>query len=208
MTERTILVTGAAGFLGGHMLAALRSRAGRVVGRVRRDAQAAKVTMLAGMAWLLPIAVVPGSGQERFEPISAIDVAAAAIKVLDISGTVGQRYQIAGPEIMTLDHVCGLVLRTVRIKRPKLHGPMTLLRPLIQLFDKFLPEPPVTPGLLDLLALDILAQVNAAGMLLGRQPLKFGENMAYATEVKAGGFLAITFGRRDRRGEGVVDAGP
>lgn len=315
MGERTFLVTGAAGFVGGYVLAALRERGGRVLGMVRRRAQGAKiralgaepvegdvtepgslsrvmegvysivhlaavnrgrgglsmemvnhqgtvnvlaaakaagvqrlvqvigiggdsrsafplprtqglaadavlgsglpatvleagviygrgdafVTALAGLARLSPVVVVPGSGRARFEPISCEDVAGAAVNALDMPEAAGQRFRIAGPEVLTLDQVYDLILLVLRLRRIKLHVPMALLRPLVRLMDGLLPEPPVTSSLLDLLELDILAEENGCSTLLGREPRRFHEGLAYANEVTAARFLSITLGRRDRR---------
>jgi uncharacterized protein YbjT (DUF2867 family) len=156
-------------------------------------------TMLTGLLRVSPIAVVPGDGKARFEPISAHDVAEAAANALELPETIGKRYQIVGPEVVTLDRVYDHLLRVLEIRRPKLHVRASLLRPLVRLMDRFLPEPPVTTALLDLLELDILARDNAAELLLGRRPRVFGEQLAYIREVTAGQFLAIIFGRQNRR---------
>ncbi len=319
MNDRTVLVTGAAGFVGGYVLDALRGRAGRVLGLVRREEQAAKIrasgaepvlgdvtdpaslnealagvdavihlaainrdrgsatmemvnyrgtvnllgaagatgvrrlvyvigigadsrrtsplsrtqglaaeavlsadipatvleaavvyapgdaftTMLTGLARVVPVVVVPGDGQARFEPISARDVASAAVNALDKPETIGKRYQIGGPEVLTLDQIYDQLLETAGMKRLKLHVPANFLRPAVVLMSRFLPEPPVTPALLDLLELDLLARDNATEMLLDRPARVLAENLDYVREVTAGQFLSIVFGRRDRRGEAV-----
>ena len=57
----------------------------------------------------------------------------------------------------------------------------------------------MTSSLLDLLQLDILARDNAAELFVGRRPQVFGEQLAYVREVTAGQFLAVIFGRQNRR---------
>ncbi len=158
-------------------------------------------TMIAGLLRLAPIAVVPGDGKARFEPISAHDVAAVAVNTLDKPETVGMRYQIVGPEVLTLDRIYDLLLQTLDIRRAKLHVPAALLRPVVRLMDRSLPEPPVTTALLDLLDLDILARENGAELLLGRRPRVFGEQLDYVRELTARQFLAIVLGRQNRREE-------
>lgn len=156
-------------------------------------------TMIAGLLRVAPVAVVPGDGKARFQPISAHDVAEAVTNALETPETAGKRFQIVGPDVMTLDRVYDLLLRTLEVRRPKLHVPASLLRPAVQLMDRSLPEPPVTLALLDLLELDILASENAAELLLGRRPRVFGEQLAYVRDVTARQFLAIVFGRQNRR---------
>jgi len=161
------------------------------------------VTTLAGLARVSPVTVIPGDGRARFEPISAYDVAEAAVNVLERPDTAGRRYQIGGPEVMTLDEIYQLLLETLEIKRFNLHFSTRLLRPVVNLMDKILPEPPVTTSLMDLLELDILTRDNAAAHLLGRPPRKLAENLAYARQITARQFLSVTFGRQDRRGSAV-----
>jgi NADH dehydrogenase len=157
-------------------------------------------TMLTGLARISPLAVTPGDGKARFEPIAVQDVALAAVNALDMLDSSGQRYEIVGPDILTLDEIVDLLLDAAGIKRLKLHMPPTLLRPPARIMERFLPEPPVTSALLDLLELDIQAQKNASAYFLGRRPLCFKDNLDYVRDVMAGKFLGIIFGRLDRRG--------
>jgi NADH dehydrogenase len=161
--------------------------------------------MLTGVALISPFVVVPGDGQARFEPISAFDVGDAAVNSLDMVDTEGGRYQITGPEVLTLDEVYDVLLAKIDAKRLRLHLPPSLLRPVIPLMDRFLPEPPITTALLDLLGLDMVARDNALEMLLGRPPMSFSENLDYLEDYKGTDFLAILLGRKDRRGEAVGD---
>ena len=84
-----------------------------------------------------------------------------------------------------------------------LHVPASLLRPAVRLMSRALPEPPVTSALLDLLELDLLAKENATELLAGRRPRRFTETLDHLPQVTAGRFLAIIFGRQDRREAGV-----
>jgi uncharacterized protein YbjT (DUF2867 family) len=160
-------------------------------------------TMLTGVARISPIVVIPGSGQARFEPIAAHDVGLAAVNALDLPETQNHRYQIVGPELLTLDEVYNVLLAKIDARRLRLHVPPALLRPVVALMDRFFPEPPITTALLDLLGLDMVARDHALEMLLKRPPLKFSENLDYLDEFKAGDFLAIMLGHKDRRGDAV-----
>jgi NADH dehydrogenase len=162
------------------------------------------VTTLTGLARVAPLMVVPGSGRARLEPISCLDVAEAAVNALDLPETAGQRYQIAGPDLMTLDQAIDSILQTLEVRRLKLHMPTAVLRPVVRLMGALLPEPPVTPGLLDLLELDIRARDDATAMLLGHEPSRFAESLDYAREVTAGRFISTTLGRQNRRGAWLV----
>jgi NADH dehydrogenase len=161
--------------------------------------------MLTGVARISPVVMIPGDGQARFQPISAFDVGDAAVNALDMPEAVDRRYQIAGPEIVTLDETYDILLATIDARRLRLHLPPAFFRPLAVVMERFFPEPPITTALLELLGLDMLARDNALEMLLGRPPLRFVENLDYLTGFTAGDFAAIMLGQRDRRGEAVGD---
>jgi uncharacterized protein YbjT (DUF2867 family) len=162
-------------------------------------------SMLTGVARVSPAVIIPGDGQARFEPISAFDVANAAVNALDMPETEDERYQIAGPEVLTLNEVYEILLAKIDARRIRLHLPPGLLRPVVALMDRFFPEPPITTALLDLLGLDLLARDNALEMLLGQPPLRFTENLGHLDTFTGGDFLAIILGKKDRRGEAVGD---
>lgn len=162
-------------------------------------------TMLTGMARISPAVIIPGDGQARFEPISAFDVADAAVNALDMPETEDEWHQIAGPEVLTLDEVYEILLAKIGARRVRLYLPPGLLRPVVALMDRFFPEPPITTALLDLLGLDLLARDNALERLLGRSSLRFAENLDHLDTFTGGDFLAIILGRKDRRGEAVGD---
>ncbi|MBN1316196.1 MAG: hypothetical protein JXA42_12030, partial [Anaerolineales bacterium] len=164
-------------------------------------------TMLAGLARLSPLAVTPGDGKARFEPIAVQDVAQAAVNALDMPESEGKRYEIVGPDALTLDEIVDLLLDAADIKRLKIHMPPALLRPPARVMERFLPEPPVTSALLDLLELDIQARENASHFFLGRRPRRFKDNLDYIRDVTAGMFLGIIMGRLDRRGIPVREFG-
>jgi nucleoside-diphosphate-sugar epimerase len=160
-------------------------------------------SMLAGIARISPVVIIPGDGQARFEPISALDVADAAVNALEMPEAEDEWYQIAGLEVLTLNEVYEILLAKIDARRIRLHLPPRLLRPVVALMDRFFPEPPITTALLDLLGLDLLAHDNALEMLLGRPPLRFTENLDHLDTFTGGDFLAIILGQKDRRGEAV-----
>jgi len=140
MTERTILVTGAAGFLGGHVLAALRSHVGRVVGMVRQDAQAAKVTTLGAEPVFADVT----------EPTSLVEAMAGVDAVIHLAAVSRDRD--------------GLSMEMVNYRG----------------------------------TVNVLAAAKAARV----------SRLVQVVEIGADSRRAITFGRPDRRGKGVVDAEP
>lgn len=71
---------------------------------------------------LLPAMPISGSGQARFQPIWAEDVADCVIPALPggllATGAGGQRYELAGPEILTHRQIVELALKSFHRRRP------------------------------------------------------------------------------------------
>jgi uncharacterized protein YbjT (DUF2867 family) len=95
------------------------------------------ITLLERLA-LLPAVPVSGSGDARYQPIWAHDVAACVAAVLngadsggkdeDGDASRGRRYELAGPEILTYDEIVEQVMETNGHARPLLHVPLPVVR--------------------------------------------------------------------------------
>jgi NADH dehydrogenase len=70
---------------------------------------------------------VSGSGQARYQPIWAHDVARSVIGALE-GGGGGDRYELAGPETLSYNEISDLVSRASGRPRPLLHIPLPLVR--------------------------------------------------------------------------------
>ena len=93
------------------------------------------LTLLARMSWL-PVMPIPGSGEAPFEPIWADDVARCVLAALD-SETAGERYELAGPEILTQREIVETVLLSLRRPRPVVGIPTAVTRRLLKLVELF-----------------------------------------------------------------------
>ena len=84
------------------------------------------ITLLRRFSFL-PVMPVAGSGQARYEPIWAADVAQAV--VASLQGTDGDdRYELAGPQALSYDEISDLVSRASGRPRPLLHIPLPVVR--------------------------------------------------------------------------------
>ena len=83
------------------------------------------VTILRRLA-LLPVLPISGSGQARFEPIWAADVARCVSAALE-RGATG-RFELAGPEVLSYEQIARLVSRSAGRRRPVVHVPLNLVR--------------------------------------------------------------------------------
>ena len=84
------------------------------------------ITLLRRFSFL-PVMPVSGSGQARYQPIWARDVARCVVNALEGRGG-GDRYELAGPETLSYDEISDLVSRASGRPRPLLHIPLPLVR--------------------------------------------------------------------------------
>jgi uncharacterized protein YbjT (DUF2867 family) len=128
-----------------------------------------------------PIIPVVGSGQTKFQPVFVEEVAASFVKALDDPATVGQTFELGGPEIMTYEQLLDLIATKLGKRRPKVHVPVGLMRPVVKL-AKPLPKalrPPVTEEQLKMLAIDNCTDDSATARLIGREPLRLADGIDY-----------------------------
>jgi uncharacterized protein YbjT (DUF2867 family) len=98
------------------------------------------LTLLARMSWL-PVLPIPGSGEASFQPIWAEDVAECVMAALPggAAGTdsVGARYELAGPEILTHREIVQTALDSFRRRRRIVSVPIGLTRRILGLVELF-----------------------------------------------------------------------
>jgi uncharacterized protein YbjT (DUF2867 family) len=87
------------------------------------------VTLLRRMS-LLPALPIAGSGQARYQPIWAGDVADCVMAALDHPGTNGgrRRFDLAGPQTLSYDEIVRVALRAWGRQRRLLHVPPPVVR--------------------------------------------------------------------------------
>ena len=76
---------------------------------------------------LLPAVPISGSGDARFQPIWAHDVARCTVAAL-ADGSGSARYELAGPETLTYDQIARLISRASGRDRPLVHVPLAFVR--------------------------------------------------------------------------------
>jgi NADH dehydrogenase len=137
-----------------------------------------------------------GDGQAVFQPVWVEDVAAAVVKSLDDPSTVGQEFELGGPEVLTIGEIERRTLKAIGARRLMIPFPVPLLRVVVTLMQVVFPAPPVTTSLLDLLGVDNTTKSNALGHFVA-QPKPFTtENAApYMRQFKVGDTLRQFFGQ-------------
>jgi uncharacterized protein YbjT (DUF2867 family) len=85
------------------------------------------VTLLRRLA-LLPMLPISGEGDALYQPIWAHDVARAVLGWVEGRGGSRDRYELAGPQVLSYDDMARTVAASAGRPRPLLHVPLPLVR--------------------------------------------------------------------------------
>lgn len=153
------------------------------------------VNVLARLVRLSPLVFpLPGGGVARFQPVAVGDVARAVATVLGDDNSIGKSYSLGGPMPLTLRQMTERILIAMNTSRALVGIPVPALRPLVALAGHLLPHPPVTTGLLDLLAMDNVIPQNDLKDALGIEPIPFApEELLYLRKITAGSAIRSLF---------------
>ncbi|MGQ0713495.1 MAG: complex I NDUFA9 subunit family protein [Gemmatimonadaceae bacterium] len=155
------------------------------------------VNVLARLVRLSPLVYpLPGGGRARFQPVHVDDVARVVAAALERTDTVGRSCSIGGPAQLSLRQMTERVLVAMDSKRLLVPVPTSVLRPLIAVVQRLLPNPPVTTALLDLLAIDNVVEGDALRTEFGIVPTPFApEELEYLRAITMRQALRSLLGR-------------
>jgi NADH dehydrogenase len=156
------------------------------------------VNVLARLIRLTPkIFPLPGGGTARFQPIAVDDVARVVRMSLEKKDTVQQVYDLGGAVPLTLRDMTERILTAMGTRRKLVPIPVKVLRPIVALAQRLLPNPPVTSSLLDLLALDNTVANNALTDKFKIVPIPFaGDELQYLRRITAKSAMKSLFERK------------
>ena len=119
-----------------------------------------------------------GDESTQFQPIWVEDLAEAIFKAHADPSTVHKEYELGGPEILTLEEIERRTLAALSTRRIFIRFPLPLLRVIVSLMETFLPAPPVTRSLLELLNVSNVTTENALGEFVSDPRPFIPENIA------------------------------
>ncbi len=157
------------------------------------------VNKLAGMVKGFPIVPVAGNGLARFQLIAVEEVAECIAHAVDREDLRGQPVEIGGPEQSTYDEIIDVIIRTYRLRRLKVHVPLTVMRKIVWLMERALPQPPATLQQLDMLAFDNVAQVDTVERVFGFKPRSLEGSIDYIRSISRWDGLRIALGFMPKR---------
>ncbi len=104
---------------------------------------------------------IVGDEHATFQPVWVEDAVSAMVQSLEDRSTIGEEFELGGPEVLTLEQIERRTLQAVGARRIMVRFPMPLLRLVVKLMELSLPSPPVTSSLLELLAVSNVPSANA-----------------------------------------------
>ena len=125
-----------------------------------------------------PIIPIIGTGRARLQPTGIDDVTTCFARALDLTETIGQTYELGGPETFTLQEVMEMLARSAGLRKPKVHLPIALLRPAVWLMERLVPNPPLTLDQLTMLQEDNTCDITAMKRGFGIEPARFQDLLA------------------------------
>lgn len=135
------------------------------------------VDMLAGFVRRFPAVPVVGDGTYRLQPVSVDDVARCFALALDMPETVGQTYELCGPDRLTYNEVLDTIGRVLGkghvVKIPQPLGLLKLVVPIMQGFSFF----PLTMDQIILLTEENICS-NPWPSVFGFEPCRFEAGIA------------------------------
>jgi NADH dehydrogenase len=129
-------------------------------------------TLLERIAALSPVVPLSGSGRARFAPIWADDVGAAIAAILSGAGDGRDRYELAGPDVLSQRAVAELVLRAAGRTRRLVNVPAPVVSRCLRIVEMLLTtRAPLTWDEAELLEVSMVAARGTADAeSLGVQP--------------------------------------
>jgi len=96
------------------------------------------VNQLAGLVRTFPVMPVIGDGDYQMQPIAGDDVARCIAASLDQPETIGQTYELCGPDRMTYNELLDVIGRALGKKHvPKFKNPLCLMKLIVPVMEHF-----------------------------------------------------------------------
>jgi len=137
-------------------------------------------TSIAKMLSLAPIIFpLPGSGDTLIQPLWVKDFVTAISWTIDDLGTLGQTYDVGGPEFLTYKQVVQMVMEVVKLHRILVDFRPPYLRAGVWLLERFFREPPMTTFWLDYMAVNRTTDLGSVPRAFGLQPARMESSLDY-----------------------------
>jgi NADH dehydrogenase len=126
-----------------------------------------------------PFLPIIGNGRTRFQYIWVEDVARCLAMLLRMPQASGQIIEIGGPQYISYGRTMEMVAETLGRKRIKLHIPVPVMTPIVQMMGLVMRRPPLTIHQLKMLALDNVTALDSVQRTFSFQPRPLSEIIGY-----------------------------
>lgn len=124
-----------------------------------------------------PVIPIAGNGMALLQPIWVEDVISCFLGALGKPETAGRAYDLGGPEVFGFEEMVDLVAAAEGIRKPKLHLPVLLLRPLAAVLGRLTPRFPLTSDQLTMLLEDGVCDTTEMREVLAVNPASLREHL-------------------------------
>jgi uncharacterized protein YbjT (DUF2867 family) len=147
------------------------------------------ITLFARMIRLSPVVPLLGNPRATFQPVPVEAVAAAFAGSIGEPKSVGQTYDLCGPEALTLSEIVDRIQAVLGKRRLKLQVPLSLARCQAACMEFVFPRllgkvPPLSRDQLLMLQEDNMGNPQPANELFGLKPVPLREGIAAYLGVK------------------------
>jgi NADH dehydrogenase len=134
------------------------------------------------LASLAPVTPIPGSGEQRLQPIWVEDVAAYFVRAVDDETALGGTFELGGPDVVSWNELWARLKRALGVRRPSVHVPMTLMRLNALVTERLPGDIPLTRDLLKMMeAGDNVVSDDAASRTFDLPLVPLDEQLRRAT---------------------------
>jgi uncharacterized protein YbjT (DUF2867 family) len=127
---------------------------------------------------LAPFLPVIGRGLSKVQPVFIDDVVVCVMKAFADESYLNTLHEIGGPEQLTYEQVTVILAEILGVRRPVLHLPLALMKPVAGLLEMLLPVPPLTTDQLIMLQEDNICGVQNMRNGFGIEPISFRKGLA------------------------------
>ena len=135
------------------------------------------VEMLAGLIRSLPVVPVIGDGRYRMQPVAVEQVAQSLVAALQMEQTFAQTYQLGGGQNYSYNEILdltGLAIGVAPVR--KIHQPLLLMKPVIQVMQHSA-HFPITSDQLTMLLAGNICDPTAWAETFGIAPLSYADGV-------------------------------
>lgn len=130
------------------------------------------------LAKLSPVTAIPGSGEQRIQPIWVGDVASYFVRALDEETAIGRTFELGGPDVVSWNELWDRLKQALGVRRPSIHVPMALMRANALVTERLPGNIPLTRDLLKMMeAGDNVVTNDEAARTFGLELLPLDEQL-------------------------------